>query len=65
MATEQIGQSIKSRRQELGINQQTLSDLSGVGINTILAVERGTGNPSLSTLQRITSTLGLSIELRV
>jgi len=65
MTTEQIGKCIKSRRQELGVNQQTLSDLSGVGINTILAVERGTGNPSLSTLLRITSTLGLRIELLV
>lgn len=63
MTTKQIGEHIKTRRIELKINQQTLSDLSGVGINTILAVERGTGNPSLETLQRITSTLGLEIKI--
>jgi len=63
MTTKQIGEHIKIRRIELKINQQTLSDLSGVGINTILAVERGTGNPSLETLQRITSTLGLEIKI--
>lgn len=63
MTTKQIGQCIKARRQELGVNQQTLSDLSGVSINTLLAIERGIGNPSLETLQRVVTTLGL--ELRV
>jgi len=63
MSIPQIGTHIRDRRKELKINQQTLSDLSGVGINTILAVERGTGNPSLETLQRITSTLGLEIKI--
>ena len=43
-----IGAEIKKRRKELQINQQTLADLAGVGINTLVAIERGTGNPSLS-----------------
>lgn len=63
MTTAQIGQYIKARRQELGVNQQTLSDLCGISINTILAVERGNGNPSLETLQRIVSTLGLELDI--
>lgn len=58
-----IGKIIKERRQELGINQHTLAELSGVGINTIVSTERGTGNPSLDTLEKILGTLGL--ELRV
>jgi len=64
MDATQIGEYIKLRRIELKINQQTLSDLSGVGINTILAIERGKGNPSLQTLLRITTTLGLDILIR-
>lgn len=63
MTTAQIGQHIKARRQELGVNQQTLSDLCGISINTILAVERGSGNPSLETLQRIVSTPGLELDI--
>jgi len=58
-----IGQTIKNRRTELGINQQTLADLAEVGINTIVAIERGTGNPSIKTLKRITDVLGLEIKL--
>ena len=56
-----ISQRIKERRKELGIDQQTLADLSGVGINTLVAIERGVGNPSFDTLQKVTECLGLKI----
>lgn len=58
-----IGESIRKRRQELNINQQTLADLSGVGINTLVAVERGAGNPSVDTLEKLFSTLGMTIRI--
>lgn len=61
---EYIGTRIRERRQELSINQQTLADLSGVGINTIVAIERGTGNPSIATLERLMNTLGLKITIQ-
>lgn len=59
----QLGQRVRARRLELNINQQTLSDLSGVGINTIVSIERGVSNPSLETLQRLLSTLGLKLTI--
>lgn len=60
---EQIGIIIKERRKELGINQQELADLAGVGINSLVAIERDKGNPSLKTLLRILDVLGLEIKL--
>jgi len=60
---ESVGKTIRERRQQLGINQQVLADLAQVGINTIVAIERGKGNPSFSTLSRICGVLGLKIEL--
>lgn len=60
---EQIGIIIKERRKELGINQQELADLACVGINSLVAIERGKGNPSLKTLLRILDVLGLEIKL--
>ena len=60
---EYIGECVRKRRIELGINQQTLSDLSGVGINTIVAIERGSGNPSMATLEKVLKVLGLSISI--
>ena len=38
MDTKEIGTIIKERRKHLGVNQQTLSDLAGIGLNTLVAV---------------------------
>lgn len=65
MNQKEIGTFIKERRKHLGVNQQTLADLAGVGINTLVAIERGEGNPQLVTLLTILNTLGLQMELNV
>ena len=43
-----LGKQIKERRHLLKIKQQELADLAGVSINTVVAVERGAGNPRCS-----------------
>lgn len=60
---ETLGKTIKERRQQLGITQQELADLSGVGINTLVAMERGSGNPSVGTLRKVAAVLGLELKL--
>ena len=47
------------------VKQQELADLAGVGINTLVAIERGQGNPKLETLLAILGTLGLQIEIKL
>ena len=59
MTQREIGNAIKERRKKLGINQQTLADLASVAVNTVVAIERGEGNPQLGTLLTILDTLGL------
>lgn len=56
-----IGSIIKERRALLGISQQDLADFSGIGISTIKDLERGVGNPSLQTLQKILDVVGMEI----
>ncbi len=63
MTQKEIGTVIKERRRHLGINQQTLADLANVAINTLVAIERGEGNPQLSTLLSILDTLGLGMDI--
>lgn len=63
MDKKQIGIQIKTRRRELNIDQSTLAALSGVGINTLVAIERGNGNPRLDTIISVADTLGLQIIL--
>ena len=63
MTLQEIGKAIKDRRKKLGVNQQTLADLASVAINTVVAIERGEGNPQLSTLLTILDTLGLQLDI--
>ena len=65
MDTKEIGIIIKERRKHLGVNQQTLADLAGVGLNTLVAIERGDGNPQLNTLLTILDTLGLQMDINL
>ncbi|MBR3466456.1 MAG: helix-turn-helix transcriptional regulator [Bacteroidales bacterium] len=52
---------IKKRRALLGLSQQDLAEFAEVGIATVKDIERGKGNPSLHTLQRILTVLGLEM----
>ena len=54
---------LKERRAALNISQQDLSEMSGVSLATIKDLERGLGNPSLKTLERIAVVLGLEISI--
>jgi len=49
----------------LGISQQDLAELAGVGIATVKDIERGKGKPSLQTLQKLLEVLGLEMTLQV
>ena len=65
MNTKEIGTVIKERRQSLKVKQQELADLAGVGINTLVAIERGQGNPKLETLLSVLDTLGLQVDIKL
>ena len=62
---KEIGETIRERRKMLGVNQQTLADLAGVAVNTVVAIERGEGNPQLATLLTILDTLGLQADINL
>jgi transcriptional regulator with XRE-family HTH domain len=56
---------IKERRSLLGITQQDLADISGVGLRTIKGIETNRGNPSVSTLSKILDVLGMELNLKM
>jgi len=60
-----IIQQIKERREILKITQESLADLSGVGLRTIKQLEGGKGNTTFNTLQEIADVLGLELVLQV
>ena len=49
----------------LQITQETLSDISGVGLRTIVKIENDSGNPSLDVLRKVADTLGMELTLQV
>ena len=65
MTQKEIGDAVRDRRKKLSINQQTLADLAGVAVNTVVAIERGEGNPQLATLLTILDTLGLQADINL
>ena len=58
-----IGTIIKVRRESLGIDQLTLSEIAGVAVHTLSNIEAGNGNPTVKSLNKVLEALGL--ELRV
>lgn len=56
---------IKERRAALGISQVDLAEIAEVGIATIKDIERGKGNPSLSTLVKIADVLGMEVVMKM
>ena len=64
MDLKEIGQIIRERRAVLGVNQRTVSELSGVAVNTLVAIERGEGNPQITTLLDILETIGLQLDVK-
>jgi len=54
---------IQERRESLGLSQKDVSEMSGVSLRTINAVESGKSNPSVDVLCKILETLGLKLTL--
>ena len=56
---------MKQRRETLSLTQQDLAEMSQVGLATIKDIERGKGNPALSTVKKILDVLGIEIEYSI
>jgi transcriptional regulator with XRE-family HTH domain len=65
MSPAKIGQLIANRRDILKLRQQDLSEMSGVAIKTIHLIEKGLANPSIMTMEKIATVLGLELVLEV
>ncbi|MDO9255545.1 MAG: helix-turn-helix transcriptional regulator [Bacteroidales bacterium] len=57
--------TIKERRDVMQVTQETLAELSGVGLRTLKQFESGKGNPTLMTLQKLADVLGMEVCLKL
>ena len=60
---KEIGQKIKTIRQEKEMSQQKLSDLSDVEQKYISNIEKGKVNLTLSTLERLAESLDKKVKI--
>ncbi len=61
MNTKRIGEIIRSRREVLGVDQRTLSEIAGVAVHTLSNIEAGGGNPTVKSLHKILAVLGMEL----
>ena len=65
MQLTSIYDQLRQRRETLGVTQIKLAELSGVGIRTINLIESGTHNPSMDTINKLASVLGMELKLAI
>lgn len=56
---------MRERRKVFCLTQQDLAEMAQVSMATVKDIERGQGNPSLSTIKKILDVLGIEIEYRI
>lgn len=56
-----MSDTIKERRSQLNISQIDLAEMAGVSLATVKDIERGKGNPSIKTVEKILAVLGMEL----
>lgn len=56
-----VGNNLRKKRDEFGMSQQELADNCNVAKSTIQRIEKGSLNPSVTTIKAISEVLNISI----
>lgn len=56
-------QALIDARKKAGLTQKDLSERTGIAQGDISKLERGNGNPSLKTLQRLADAMGMKLKV--
>jgi y4mF family transcriptional regulator len=65
MNSEEFGLLMQQRRKEISLNQEDLSEMTGISSKTIYAIENGKANTSLHNIQKVAEVLGLEIIIQI
>ena len=60
MTTRDLGQTLRQLRKSRGMSQHALADRAGLSRNFVAQIERGESTPTVSTLGRLATALGIS-----
>lgn len=56
-----VGAAVRAGRRRLGLSVQSLAEHAGVSLGLVSQLERGIGNPSLQSIQRVAAALGVPV----
>ncbi len=56
----QLGEAVERRRKESALSAEDLGSLAGLGLGTVIRVERGEQSPTLDTVLAVAHALGMS-----
>ena len=65
MNLSEIASYLVARRKTLGVSQRELAELSGISLHALSNLESGKGNPTFDVLEKVATTLGVSISVGV
>jgi transcriptional regulator with XRE-family HTH domain len=65
MHLSELNKILKERRDVLGITQEYLAEMSGIGLRTLKALESGKANPTFETLNKLADVLGMELKLEI
>lgn len=57
--------AVATARAKAGISQSVLSNRTGIDQSDISKIERGIGNPSVGTLERLAQAMGMELEIKI
>ena len=60
--TQELGQAIKRRREELKLSLRDVADKTGVSASTLSRIENGTGKPDADNIARLSGWLDMPVD---
>lgn len=57
-----LGRAVQTKRQEAGIDEETLAQRSGLSASLIAEIESGRSDPTWGDMRKLAAALGVSLE---
>jgi y4mF family transcriptional regulator len=64
-SSEALGRLVRTRRNELGLNQTVLADVAGTTLRFVSELERGKRTAQLDGVLRVLAALGIKLEAKL
>lgn len=64
MTVQELGRSVRFRRQQMGVSQESFAAKAGISLRKLSDIECGNGNPTFDTMDSIAAAFGIQSRSR-